>query len=44
MKKKPGFNDTIQGTDMVNVRRNESGGVSGVLLDNPELITVFIHK
>lgn len=30
--------DTIQGTDKVNVHRNESSGGSGVLLDNPELI------
>ena len=30
--------DTIQGTDRVNVHRNESSGGSGVLLDNPELI------
>lgn len=30
--------DTIQGTDKVNVHRNESSGGSGVLLDNPELL------
>jgi len=30
--------DTIQGTDKVNVHRNESSGGSGVLLDNPELM------
>lgn len=29
--------DTIQGTDKVNVHRNETSGGSGVLLDNPEL-------
>jgi 1,4-dihydroxy-2-naphthoate octaprenyltransferase len=31
--------DTIQGTDRVNVHRNESSGGSGVLLDNPELMS-----
>ncbi len=31
--------DTIQGTDKVNVHRNESSGGSGVLLDNPELMS-----
>lgn len=30
--------DTIQGTDKVNVHRNENSGGSGVLLDNPELM------
>ncbi len=30
--------DTIQGTDKVNVHRNEYSGGSGVLLDNPDLI------
>ncbi len=30
--------DTIQGTDKVNVHRNESSGGSGVLLDKPELM------
>ncbi len=30
--------DTLQGTDKVNVHRNESSGGSGVLLDNPELM------
>ncbi|MFO7864939.1 MAG: prenyltransferase [Salinivirgaceae bacterium] len=30
--------DTIQGTDKVNVHRNESSGGSGVLLSNPELM------
>lgn len=30
--------DTIQGTDKVNVHRNESSGGSGVLLDNPDLM------
>jgi 1,4-dihydroxy-2-naphthoate octaprenyltransferase len=30
--------DTIQGTDKVNVHRNESSGGSGILLDNPELM------
>lgn len=30
--------DTKQGTDRVNVHRNESSGGSGVLLDNPELM------
>jgi 1,4-dihydroxy-2-naphthoate octaprenyltransferase len=30
--------DTKQGTDKVNVHRNESSGGSGVLLDNPELM------
>ncbi len=30
--------DTIQGTDRVNVHRNESSGGSGVLLDNPGLM------
>jgi len=30
--------DTIQGTDKVNVHRNEASGGSGVLLDNPELM------
>lgn len=30
--------DTIQGTDKVNVHRNESSGGSGVLLDHPELM------
>ena len=30
--------DTIQGTDKVNVHRNESSGGSGVLLDFPELM------
>ena len=30
--------DTIQGTDKVNVHRNESSGGSGVLLDNPKLM------
>ena len=30
--------DTRQGTDKVNVHRNESSGGSGVLLDNPELM------
>jgi len=29
--------DTLQGTDKVNVHRNEFSGGSGVLLDNPEL-------
>lgn len=29
--------DTIQGTDKVNVHRNEASGGSGVLLDHPEL-------
>ncbi|MGF1586761.1 MAG: prenyltransferase [Bacteroidales bacterium] len=29
--------DTLQGTDKVNVHRNESSGGSGVLLDHPEL-------
>ncbi len=29
--------DTIQGTDKVNVHRNEYSGGSGVLLDNPDL-------
>jgi 1,4-dihydroxy-2-naphthoate polyprenyltransferase len=29
--------DTIQGTDKVNVHRNEASGGSGVLLDNPAL-------
>ncbi len=29
--------DTLQGTDKVNVHRNESSGGSGVLLDNPGL-------
>lgn len=31
--------DTIQGTDKVNVHRNESSGGSGVLLDHPELMS-----
>jgi 1,4-dihydroxy-2-naphthoate octaprenyltransferase len=30
--------DTLQGTDKVNVHRNESSGGSGVLLDHPELM------
>lgn len=30
--------DTLQGTDKVNVHRNEASGGSGVLLDNPELM------
>lgn len=30
--------DTIQGTDKVNVHRNEASGGSGVLLDQPELM------
>jgi 1,4-dihydroxy-2-naphthoate octaprenyltransferase len=30
--------DTIQGTDKVNVHRNENSGGSGVLLDHPELM------
>jgi 1,4-dihydroxy-2-naphthoate octaprenyltransferase len=30
--------DTLQGTDMVNVHRNENSGGSGVLLDHPELM------
>ena len=30
--------DTLQGTDKVNVHRNEFSGGSGVLLDNPDLI------
>jgi 1,4-dihydroxy-2-naphthoate polyprenyltransferase len=30
--------DTIQGTDKVNVHRNEASGGSGVLLDHPELM------
>jgi 1,4-dihydroxy-2-naphthoate octaprenyltransferase len=30
--------DTLQGTDKVNVHRNESSGGSGVLLDNPGLM------
>ncbi|WP_052670519.1 prenyltransferase [Draconibacterium sediminis] len=30
--------DTLQGTDKVNVHRNESSGGSGVLLDNPDLM------
>ena len=30
--------DTLQGTDKVNVHRNEYSGGSGVLLDNPDLI------
>jgi 1,4-dihydroxy-2-naphthoate octaprenyltransferase len=30
--------DTIQGTDKVNVHRNESSGGSGVLLNHPELM------
>ncbi len=30
--------DTIQGTDKVNVHRNESSGGSGVLLDHPEMM------
>jgi 1,4-dihydroxy-2-naphthoate polyprenyltransferase len=34
--------DTIQGTDKVNVHRNENSGGSGVLLDNPGLMgTMF---
>lgn len=31
--------DTIQGTDKVNVHRNEYSGGSGVLLDNPDLMS-----
>ncbi|MGM0567354.1 MAG: prenyltransferase [Bacteroidota bacterium] len=31
--------DTLQGTDKVNVHRNESSGGSGVLLDHPELMS-----
>jgi 1,4-dihydroxy-2-naphthoate polyprenyltransferase len=35
--------DTIQGTDKVNVHRNENSGGSGVLLDHPELMgTMFL--
>lgn len=30
--------DTIQGTDKVNVHRNEASGGSGILLDHPELM------
>lgn len=30
--------DTIQGTDKVNVHRNEASGGSGVLLDHPEMM------
>ncbi len=30
--------DTIQGTDKVNVHRNEASGGSGVLIDNPDLM------
>lgn len=30
--------DTLQGTDKVNVHRNEASGGSGVLLDNPDLM------
>jgi 1,4-dihydroxy-2-naphthoate octaprenyltransferase len=30
--------DTIQGTDQVNVHRNQNSGGSGVLLDHPELM------
>lgn len=30
--------DTLQGTDKVNVHRNESSGGSGILLDNPDLM------
>jgi 1,4-dihydroxy-2-naphthoate polyprenyltransferase len=30
--------DTIQGTDKVNVHRNENSGGSGVLLDRPDLM------
>ena len=30
--------DTLQGTDKVNVHRNETSGGSGVLLDHPDLI------
>ena len=30
--------DTIQGTDKVNVHRNEASGGSGVLIDHPELM------
>ncbi|MFW5725491.1 MAG: prenyltransferase [Bacteroidota bacterium] len=30
--------DTLQGTDKVNVHRNEASGGSGVLLDHPELM------
>lgn len=35
--------DTIQGTDKVNVHRNESSGGSGVLLDNPGLMPVMFR-
>lgn len=35
--------DTIQGTDKVNVHRNEASGGSGILLDYPEMMGSMFH-